>query len=110
MQIGSVKLASHLHTCGVLWLQLWTNPAAAVLIYVWALSEVQHDPSGFIMSACLNAKPPVIAVPKNHGVANLRLQNMPWCAYVTGLCCLQQTSDLQSCSDSSALSLSKLAT
>ena len=51
MQIGSVKLASHLHTCGVLWLQLWTNPAAAVLIYVWALSEVQHDPSGFIMSA-----------------------------------------------------------
>ena len=78
MQTDFVKLDSHLNTCGVLCLQLWTNPAAAVLIYVWALSEVQHDASGLITSACLNAKPPVHMAPKHHGIANLRLQNMLW--------------------------------
>jgi len=59
MQAGFVKLDSHLNRYSVLRLQLWTNPAAAVLIYVWALSEVQHNPSGLIMSAFLNVKPSV---------------------------------------------------
>ncbi len=76
MKSSSVKLDSHLDTHGVSCLQLWTNPAAAVLIYVWALSEVQHDPSGLVMSTCLNVKPPVHMAPKNHGIANLRLQNL----------------------------------
>ena len=87
MQTGSVKLASHLNTYGVLWLQLWTNSAAAVLIYVWALSEVQHDPSGLVMSACLNAKPPVHLAPKNHGIANLRLQWHTVCDRLSYVAC-----------------------
>ena len=56
LQSGFVKLDSHLNRHGMLCLQLWTNPAAAVLIYVWALSEVQHNPSGLIMSAYLQCQ------------------------------------------------------
>ncbi len=78
MQTGFFKLDSHLKTLVMSCVQLWTNPAAAVLIYVWALSEVHHNLSGLLMSACLNVKPPVHMAPKNHGIASLRLQNMPW--------------------------------